>query len=46
MINQLLDLAKLEANSMILKPEPTDLVAFVKYLAASFHSLALSKEYK
>ncbi|MEZ4926407.1 MAG: ATP-binding protein [Saprospiraceae bacterium] len=43
MINQLLDLAKLEANSMILKPEPTDLVAFVKYLAASFHSLALSK---
>ncbi|MEZ4891892.1 MAG: ATP-binding protein [Saprospiraceae bacterium] len=28
---------------MILKPEPTDLVAFVKYLAASFHSLALSK---
>lgn len=43
MINQLLDLAKLEANSMVLKPEPTNLVSFVKYLAASFQSLAVSK---
>ncbi|MCB9333497.1 MAG: response regulator, partial [Lewinellaceae bacterium] len=43
LINQLLDLAKLEANTLTLNLELTDLVPFVKYLAGSFQSLAADK---
>ncbi|MCB9305934.1 MAG: helix-turn-helix domain-containing protein [Lewinellaceae bacterium] len=43
LINQLLDLAKLEANVLTLHPEQTDLVRYVKYLAGSFESLAANK---
>ncbi|MCB9334498.1 MAG: response regulator, partial [Lewinellaceae bacterium] len=43
LINQLLDLAKLEAKVLTLNPEQTDLVAYVKYLAGSFQSLAATK---
>ncbi|MCB9317448.1 MAG: helix-turn-helix domain-containing protein [Lewinellaceae bacterium] len=43
LINQLLDLAKLEAKSLTLHPVQFDLLAFVKYLAGSFESLAATK---
>ncbi|MCB9307929.1 MAG: helix-turn-helix domain-containing protein [Lewinellaceae bacterium] len=43
MVNQLLDLAKLEARSLILKPEPVDLVLFVKYLAGGLQSLSSAR---
>ncbi|MCB0533846.1 MAG: helix-turn-helix domain-containing protein [Lewinellaceae bacterium] len=44
LINQLLDLAKLEANAMTLHLTETDLVPFIKYLTGSFESLAGGKD--
>jgi len=40
LINQILDLAKLESNKLELRPENGDLVAFVRYVAEAFHSFA------
>jgi len=40
LINQLLDLSKLEAGSMALQWQRGDVVAFVKYITESFHSYA------
>lgn len=44
LINQILDLAKLEANSLQLNPMPTELVEFIKYLTGSFESAASHKD--
>lgn len=44
LINQMLDLSKLESGQMQLKLERDDIVAYVKYLIESFHSLANSKD--
>lgn len=43
MINQLLDLAKLEAKALVLQNEPTQIVALVRYLSGSLESLAANK---
>lgn len=43
LINQLLDISKLEAGAMSLKANKLDLVAFIKPILASFSSLAESK---
>ncbi|GAA4409262.1 hybrid sensor histidine kinase/response regulator transcription factor [Nibrella viscosa] len=43
LINQILDLSKLEAGEMGLKLERTDLVPFTAYVVESFHSLARQK---
>ncbi|WP_460502467.1 7TM diverse intracellular signaling domain-containing protein, partial [Hymenobacter agri] len=40
LINQLLDLSKLEAGAMLLLPERADLAAFARQLAATFASMA------
>ena len=44
LINEMLDLAKLESGSMDLQLQQTDIIPFVKYLSESFHSLAEKKE--
>jgi signal transduction histidine kinase/DNA-binding NarL/FixJ family response regulator len=44
LINQLLDLSKLEAGGMKLQANKGNIVAFIKGLAMSFHSLAERKE--
>jgi len=44
LINEMLDLAKLESGSMDLQLHQTDIIPFVKYLSESFHSLAEEKE--
>ena len=44
LINEMLDLAKLESGSMDLKLHQTDIIPFIKYLSESFHSLAKKKE--
>lgn len=44
LINQLLDLSKLEAGSMKLKAEQHNLISFLKSLLYSFESLAESKK--
>ena len=44
LINEMLDLAKLESGSMDLQLHQTDIIPFVKYLSESFHSLAKKKE--
>ncbi|MCW5515426.1 ATP-binding protein [Muriicola sp. Z0-33] len=43
MVNELLDLSKVESGSMELNLVQTDAIPFVKYLSESFHSLAESK---
>jgi signal transduction histidine kinase/DNA-binding response OmpR family regulator len=44
LINQLLDLSKLEVGSLKLEPQPADLVAFLKATILSFTSLAQSRQ--
>ncbi len=44
MVNEMLDLAKIESNSMELNLMQTDVIPFVKYLSESFHSLAETKK--
>lgn len=43
LINQLLDLSKLEAGQLRTEPEPGDIATFFRMLASSFHSLAESR---
>ena len=43
LINQLLDLSKLEAGQMILHATPVELVQFLREVASSYESLAKSK---
>jgi signal transduction histidine kinase/DNA-binding response OmpR family regulator/ligand-binding sensor domain-containing protein len=40
LVNQILDLTKLEAGAMSLQPIRADLVGFIQYVAESFHTLA------
>ncbi len=44
LINQLLDLSKLEAGKMKLEPSPTNLIQYLKRIVFSFTSLAESKK--
>ncbi len=44
LINQLLDLSKLEAGSLKLEPKPGNIIAFLKTLATSFASVAQSRQ--
>jgi DNA-binding response OmpR family regulator/two-component sensor histidine kinase len=43
LINQILDLSKLEAGEMYLQPIRADLVRFVRYVSESFHMMATGK---
>ncbi|WP_020603920.1 two-component regulator propeller domain-containing protein [Spirosoma spitsbergense] len=43
LINQILDLSKLEAGEMQLRPVQADLVGFVRYVGESFQSLAQAR---
>ena len=43
LINQILDLSKIEAGEMSLKLVQTDLVSFIRYIGESFHSVATRK---
>jgi signal transduction histidine kinase/CheY-like chemotaxis protein/ligand-binding sensor domain-containing protein len=44
LINQILDLSRLEAGQMPLKLVRTDLIPFIRYVGESFHSLAGAKD--
>ncbi|TVZ57990.1 signal transduction histidine kinase [Flavobacteriaceae bacterium MAR_2010_105] len=44
LINEMLDLAKIESGTMDLNLVQVDIIPFVKYLTQSFHSLAKEKE--
>ncbi|GAA4446945.1 hybrid sensor histidine kinase/response regulator transcription factor [Nibrella saemangeumensis] len=44
LINQILDLSKLEAGEMHLHPVRADLISFTRYVGESFHSLAKAKD--
>src|SRR3546814_14658035 len=44
MVDQLLDISKIESDKMILQAVQTDLRAFLKPVAAAYDSLAQSKE--
>ena len=46
LINQLLDLSKLEAGKMTMQASKTDLVQFLKEIASSYESLAADKKIK
>ncbi|MBD2699011.1 response regulator [Spirosoma sp. BT702] len=46
LINQLLDLSKLEAGQLKAEPEPGDIAVFFRTLASSFSSLAQSRQIK
>lgn len=43
LVNEMLDLAKIESGNMTLQLIQTDIIPFVKYLTQSFHSLAEEK---
>ncbi|WP_432410889.1 ATP-binding protein [Rasiella sp. SM2506] len=43
LVNELLDLAKIESGAMELELVQTDVVPFIKYFSESFHSLAEAK---
>ena len=43
LINQMLDLSKLEAGALKLEPQQGDIIPFIEYLVESFQSLAASK---
>ena len=43
LVNQMLDLAKLESGYLKLRPEPGDMIGFIKLIAANFKSLAEQK---
>ncbi|GAB3554153.1 hybrid sensor histidine kinase/response regulator transcription factor [Spirosoma fluminis] len=43
LINQILDLSKLEAGEMYLQPIRADLIGFTRYVAESFHTIAAAK---
>ncbi len=43
LVNQMLDLSKLESGKLALHYEQSDVVVFLKYLVESFHSLAENK---
>ena len=43
LVNEMLDLAKLESGSMYLNLVQSDIIPFVKYLSESFHSFAEQK---
>jgi len=44
LVNEMLDLSKLESGSMDLQLIQTDVIPFVKYISESFHSLADEKQ--
>ena len=44
LVNQMLDLRKLESNSLQLNMVQGDMIAYLKYIVESFHSLAESKD--
>ncbi|HRI59024.1 MAG TPA: two-component regulator propeller domain-containing protein, partial [Saprospiraceae bacterium] len=46
LVNQMLDLSKLESGKLSLHLQQSDAVNFLKYLVESFHSLAESKDIK
>ena len=46
LVNQMLDLSKLESGKLTLHYQRSDVVTFMKYLVESFHSYAQSKEVK
>jgi signal transduction histidine kinase/ligand-binding sensor domain-containing protein/CheY-like chemotaxis protein len=46
LINQLLDISKLEAGKMQLQAAPTDLVTLLRHIAAAYRSLAEEKNIK
>ena len=43
LINQVLDLSKIEKNKLVLKPVCSDVILFLKVITESFHSLAKHK---
>ncbi|WP_228724359.1 two-component regulator propeller domain-containing protein [Spirosoma sp. KUDC1026] len=43
LVNQILDLTKLEAGAMSLQPVRADLVGFIRYVAESFQTMAADK---
>ncbi len=44
LVNQMLDLSKIESGNMSLQLIQADVISFIKYLSESFHSLAQEKE--
>ena len=44
LINQLLDMSKLEAGQLKTRPEPGDIVVFFRNLTSSFESLAMGRQ--
>ncbi|GAA4453584.1 hybrid sensor histidine kinase/response regulator transcription factor [Nibrella saemangeumensis] len=44
LINQILDLSKLEAGEMHLHPVRADLIGFIRYVGESFHSMAKDRD--
>ncbi|HMP25927.1 MAG TPA: two-component regulator propeller domain-containing protein [Saprospiraceae bacterium] len=43
LVNEMLDLAKIESGNLELKLQQADVIPFIKYLTESFHSLATEK---
>jgi len=46
LVNQMLDLSKLEAGAMPLNLQQGDIIAYLRYIVESYSSLAVSKELK